>query len=97
MEAPVTAKSALLQVLASGEGYGLELIERVRDRTEGLVSLHQGSVYPALRWLERRGLVESYEAAGPPDRGGRPRRYYRITAAGRRTAEEHRKAVRGLF
>ncbi len=92
----MTAQSALLQALVSGDGYGLELIERVRDRTDGRISLHQGSVYPALRSLERDGLVESYEKEAIPERGGRPRRYYRITAEGLRAAEEDRLAVMGL-
>lgn len=97
MDVPVTAKTALLQALVSGDGYGLELIERVRERTDGKIKLHQGSVYPALRSMEREGLVESYEGDATAERGGRPRRYYRITAEGLRAAQENRRAVSGLF
>lgn len=97
MDQPVTAKAALLQALIQGEGYGLELIDRVEQRTEGKVRLHQGSVYPALRGLEREGLVESYEGPLLPERGGRPRRYYRLTAQGSKAALEQRRAVGGLF
>jgi len=97
MDVPVTAKSALLQALVGGDGYGLDLIERVRERTDGRISLHQGSVYPALRSLEREGLVESYEGEVTPERGGRPRRYYRLTAEGLRSAHGDRVAVLGLF
>jgi PadR family transcriptional regulator PadR len=97
MDTPVSAKAALLQVLISGEGYGLDLIERVKTRTKGAVVLGAGSVYPALRELEREGLVESYTADASPERGGRPRVYYRITADGKRTALDHGTAVRGLF
>lgn len=97
MEVPVSAKAALLQALIRGESFGLELIERVRDRTGGRLVLGQGSVYPALRELEREGMVESYDGAVLPERGGRPRRYYRITAAGVAAAYEQREAVVGLF
>lgn len=97
MDAPVTAKTALLQALISGDGFGLELIDRVLDRTDGKIKLHQGSVYPALRSMEREGLVESYESDSVPERGGRPRRYYRITAEGLRAARAEREAVFGLF
>lgn len=97
MDVPVTAKTALLQALVSGDGYGLELIHRVSERTEGRIKLHQGSVYPALRSLEREGLLESYEGETTAEREGRPRRYYRITAEGLRAAREERKAVSGLF
>ena len=93
----VTAQGALLQVLIDGEGYGLELIERVAARTKGKVALGQGSVYPALRGLEADGLVKSREADPTPERGGRPRVYYKLTAAGQREAIAARKAMAVLF
>jgi len=93
----IDPKTALLQALISKDGYGLELIERVRERTGGRVILGQGSIYPALRALEQDGLVESYESEPMADRGGRPRVYYRLTGEGRRSAFEERKAMLGLF
>lgn len=97
MESPVTAKAALLQALISGPGFGLDLIERVKKQTNGSVVLGQGSVYPALRDLEADGLLESYEGEPLPERGGRPRRYYKLTALGQRAAVEQRDVVFGLF
>jgi PadR family transcriptional regulator PadR len=97
MDAPVNAKTALLQALIPGDGYGLELIDRVKERTEGRLVLHQGTIYPALRELEKEGFVESYAGEPLPERGGRPRIYYRLTAEGRRAAFEQREAVAGLF
>jgi PadR family transcriptional regulator PadR len=97
MESPVSAKAALLQALIKGEGYGLDLIDRVKDRTKGRIVLGQGSVYPALRDLEQEGLVKSYESEPLPERGGRPRRYYKLTAAGQRAAVGDSEAVAALF
>lgn len=97
VEPPITARAALLHVLISGDGYGLDLIGRVREATGGRVELHQGSVYPALAQLEREGLLESYDGETTHARGGRPRRYYRLTAEGRKAAREVRKAVVSLF
>jgi len=97
MEAPITAKAALLQALIRGEGYGLELIERVKQRTQGKISLGQGSAYPALRELEREGLVKSWEADPTPERGGRPRVYYKLTATGQRAALADQQTVASLF
>ena len=97
MESPLTAKCALLQALVSGHSFGLELIDRVRERTNGEIKLGQGSVYPALHALEREGLVESYDGDPLPERGGRPRRYYRITAEGRRAAVEQAQVTGVLF
>jgi PadR family transcriptional regulator PadR len=97
MDTPVTARAALLQSLIQGKGYGLELIGRVEQRTKGAIKLGQGSVYPALRDLEDEGLVKSWDGEPLPERGGRPRRYYELTADGLRAATEHRDAIVGLF
>ncbi len=90
-------KAALLQALISAPGYGLDLIERVRMQTKGEIVLGQGSVYPALRGMEREGLVESYEGEPIPERGGRPRRYYKLNAHGARVAREQRAVVFEVF
>ena len=97
MPPSIDPKVALLQALIRGESYGLELIDRVRDATQGRVVLGQGSVYPALRDLEAEGYLESYDGPAMPERGGRPRRYYRITAQGMRAAHEEASALLGLF
>jgi PadR family transcriptional regulator, regulatory protein PadR len=97
MDAPVTAKAALLQALISGPGFGLDLIDRVKKKTNGQLELGQGSVYPALRDLEREGLARSWDGDPLPERGGRPRRYYELTAEGRRVALGQGEVVMGLF
>jgi len=93
----IDPETALLQALLSGPGYGLELMERVKGKTQGNVTLNQGNTYPALRALERDGLVESYKGEGPQERGGRPRIYYRLTGEGLRVAHETRKTGLLLF
>lgn len=97
MISPVTVQAALLQALIRGESYGLELIERVEKQSSGRVRLHQGSVYPALRTLEEEGLVQSYDGESNTERGGRPRRYYRLTAEGANAALVHREIAEELF
>jgi PadR family transcriptional regulator PadR len=92
------SRIALLQTLITGPGYGLELVDRVRARTGGKLILRNGSVYPALREMEREGLVTSYEAdENVADRGGRPRRYYKLTARGAGEARTQRTTMLGLF
>lgn len=93
----IDIKAAALQVLVSGESYGLEIIERIGKSTKGVMFPPQGRVYPALRELEAEGLLESYEGPPLPERGGRPRRYYRITAEGKRVAREQARALHGLL
>jgi PadR family transcriptional regulator PadR len=93
----VDAKTAILQALTEGEGFGLELQSRIETRTAGRTRLSDGSIYPALRELERQGLVESFEGETVRERLGRPRIYYRLTAEGHRVAQEEREEVQGLF
>jgi PadR family transcriptional regulator PadR len=93
----ISPKVALLQALIQGDSYGLELICRVKDRTGGKLVLSQGTIYPALREMEKEGLLKSYEADPSPERGGRPRRYYQITGAGRRVSADAGQIVAGLF
>lgn len=97
MESPLTAKAALLQALAHGEGFGLDLIQRVQALTGGKLALGQGSVYPALKDLEWDGLCESYDGAHASERGGRPRRYFKLTPKGFQLAREQRAIVAELF
>lgn len=75
-------QAALLVALAAGPGFGLELIDRVKAITDGKTVLHAGTIYPALRELERQGLLRSWDGETTPDRGGRPRRYYALTEQG---------------
>jgi PadR family transcriptional regulator PadR len=85
--------TALLQVLIEGQGYGLELARRLNERSNGALNPGQGALYPALRALEREGLVRSWESDPLPERGGRPRRYYELTAEGRRAARDERRTL----
>lgn len=70
----------LLAVLADAPGHGYELSQRLTARSGGELGVPEGSLYPALHRLERGGLVASAWSDG----GGRRRRVYRLTAAGRR-------------
>lgn len=93
----IDSKTALLQALLSADGFGLELMDRVREMTGGAVKLGPGTIYPALRDLERDGLVETYRADPLPERRGRPRIYYTLTGEGRRAAHEIRQTGLGFF
>lgn len=68
--------------------YGYELAAALHET--GLPLVKEGSIYPLLSRLERRGLLESYRT---PAAGGPPRRYYRITSDGRRELT----AARGVW
>jgi DNA-binding PadR family transcriptional regulator len=82
----------LLAVLADAPGHGYELAQRLRQRSGGDVGVPEGSMYPALHRLERGGLVRSAWSDG----GGRRRRVYSITPAGRRAATASRREWRAF-
>lgn len=68
----------LLGVLAVGPGHGYAIITTLKERSDGALTLPEGSVYPALHRLEDMGLVSSDWAKA----GGRRRREYRLTPKG---------------
>jgi PadR family transcriptional regulator, regulatory protein PadR len=70
----------ILAVLSDGPLHGYAVIEELRARSGGELDLPEGTVYPALHRLERRGLLRS----GWTTVAGRRRRLYRLTANGRR-------------
>ena len=70
---------AVLGLLAQGERYGSNLVDELADRPA--LAISPGTVYPLLARLAKAGLVRTTwreSLAGPP------RKYYTLTAAGRR-------------
>lgn len=83
-----TVEMLILQVIAQGPSYGYEISQHVADRSRGYFEMKEGSLYPALHRLERQKLLTSaWEEAD-----GRRRKYYRLTAPGRRALEKRRAA-----
>lgn len=80
----------LLASLADGPRHGYSVAEALRSGSGGSVDLPTGTVYPALHRLERAGLVASDWSTV----GGRRRRSYELTAAGREALTEQRSAWR---
>lgn len=76
----------LLAALEPGPRHGYAIIEALRAGSGGQFDLPTGTVYPALRRLERAGLI----AGAWSETGGRRRRVYELTPAGRRTLEAER-------
>ncbi len=76
----------LLAVLETGPAHGYAMIEALRTGSGGTFDLPTGTVYPALHRLEAMGLVVSSWSDG----GGRQRRVYALTAAGRKALKVQR-------
>jgi PadR family transcriptional regulator PadR len=93
----VTARTAILQALRRGPGYGRLLMRRVKEATGGRAPLAPGSVYPTLRALEQSGLARRWTVVAGRVRGGRARTYYELTVAGVREAESEARALASLL
>jgi PadR family transcriptional regulator PadR len=79
----------LLAVLGQAEEdlYGYQIAKRLQALADGSPPVKQGALYPVLRQLSANGLLASRIV---PSYAGPPRRYYRITEAGRATLAEWR-------
>jgi DNA-binding PadR family transcriptional regulator len=78
-----------LHLLSREPTYGNRLIESIEKITRGSMSVNPNTMYPLLKDLEARGMVDSRWEH--PDR--RTRRYYSITPAGRREYKRLRAEV----
>jgi len=88
--------SILLAVTRLGnDAYGLAVRRDVSDRTRHDYSV--GAVYTTLERLEIKGFVSSRVAASLPRRGGRARRHFKVTAAGRRALSESQRHATSIW
>jgi PadR family transcriptional regulator PadR len=72
---------AVLKLLESGAKYGYELVEALAARSDGVLDMGQSTLYPLLYNLEARGLVRAEWREGESPR---PRKYYSLTAKGKK-------------
>ncbi|HEU5220100.1 MAG TPA: PadR family transcriptional regulator [Gemmatimonadales bacterium] len=77
-----------------GEGYGVMVREQLGQKAGRSVSL--GTVYKTLLRLESKGLVAVHLGEPTPERGGRRKKHYSVTGAGRRSLQRSLEALRKL-
>ncbi len=86
----------LLAVIHLGdEAYGVPISRELEKHRGKNVSL--GSVYAALERLEGKGLVVSSLGDPTPERGGKAKRFFRITKQGLRQVQDTRRVLTGLW
>lgn len=76
----------LLAAVEAGPAHGYAIIKRLRERTGEVLSMPEGTLYPALQRLQAAGLLDSNWSTVE----GRRRRVYELTAAGRAALERER-------
>jgi len=86
----------MLAILRLGrQAYGVPIAAEIAERTGR--EMLQGSVYAVLERLEARGLVGSRLGDATPERGGRAKRYFMLTAEGVRQVREAQHALESLW
>jgi PadR family transcriptional regulator PadR len=89
---PVTVRQGtldmlVLKALSLQPMHGWGIAERIQQISRDVLQVQQGSLYPALHRLEKRGIVTAEWRASEENRNAK---YYRLTAAGRRMLDiEH--------
>jgi PadR family transcriptional regulator PadR len=84
-----SATPLVLSILSHGDSYGYEIIQKVRELSDGEMQWADGMLYPILHRLEKKGFVKSYWGAAD---NGRKRKYYRLQKVGSKELKEQKKS-----
>ena len=76
-----TLDALVLKTLSGGRRHGYAIARAIEDATEGVLDIEEGSLYPALYRMERKGWVEAEWGVSEL---GRRAKFYRLTPKGRR-------------
>ena len=79
-----TLDMLILKSLSLGELHGYGIIQRIRQLSDEMLNVEQGSLYPALYRIEQRGWVSS---DWDTNETGRRAKFYTLTRVGRRQLE----------
>lgn len=86
----------MLAVIRLGEGaYGVTISREIEQETGRDVAF--GTVYSTLERLQKKGLLRSNLGEATPERGGRAKRYFRVTSTGLRTVRETKQSLVRLW
>lgn len=78
----------VILALCAKDVYGYEIVKKIKEYTNSIYAMGEGTLYPALKRLEEKNFLTSYW--GDADKGGR-RKYYKITNEGKKILEEKLK------
>lgn len=85
----------LLAVMQAGDdAYGVVVQSAIRRKARRDLTL--GTIYKTLSRLETKGIVTSELGEPTAERGGRAKRYYRVSAMGRRALQQQMSALRAM-
>jgi len=76
-----TLDMLILRILQAGAAHGLQIAQSIERRSDDVLLVEQGSLYPALHRIEERGWIASYWGVSDTNRKAK---FYKLTAAGRK-------------
>lgn len=83
----------ILRTLRAGERHGYSIAQHIQETSDGLLQVEEGSLYPALHRMERRGWIEAEWGLSETKRKAK---YYRLTNAGRAQLKAKTKTWQSL-
>lgn len=86
--------TAVLGLLEQREMYGYELVVALQERTGGVLAMGQSTLYPLLYNLEAKKMIRGEWRTAE---SGRRRKYYELTAVGRKRLKAQRQQWQELF
>ena len=75
-----TLDMLILRILQAGPAHGLQIAQSIEHRSDDVLLVEQGSLYPALYRIEDRGWITSYWGVSDSNRKAK---FYKLTASGR--------------
>lgn len=78
----------ILTILSNGESYGYEIIQNLKEASNGKLDFAEGTLYPILKKMEAQGWISAkwYTAEN-----GRERKYYKLTNAGKKQLQTEKE------
>jgi PadR family transcriptional regulator, regulatory protein PadR len=78
----------ILRLLSDRDMYGYEIVREASRRSKDVFELKEGTLYPALHLLQKRGYLRAEWRTGE---NGRERKYYSLTAKGQKLARDRQR------
>lgn len=86
----------MMAILRLGDGaYGVTIRQELLERARKDIAI--GAIYTSLNRLEQKGFVESWLGDPTTERGGRAKRFYRLTAAGLNALNDTQRAMQSML
>jgi len=81
-------ETLVLAILEAGPSYGYAIVKELNKQAKGILQLGEGTIYPVLHRLEDKKVISAKWRLAE---NGRERKYYRLTAKGRRALAANRQ------